>query len=130
MTIQTDDRRGFIRVPLDTRAEVLVQGQTFRAGEEIDLSMSGVRLSVSGAPPAPGSACRVRIQLPTAGDRVVIEAEGTVIRSVPGSLAIEFTDLDPDSYFHLKNLILNNASDPEQAEQEFTSHWGIRPARP
>jgi len=130
MTIQTDDRRGFIRVHLDTSAEVLAQGQAFQAGKGIDLSMSGVRLPISGPSPAPGSSCRVRILLPAAGDRVVIEATGTVIRSATDSLAIEFIELDPDGYFHLKNLILNNASDPEQAEQEFTSHWGIRPARP
>ncbi len=42
------------------------------------------------------------------------------------SLAVEFTELDPDSYNHLRRLILSNAKDPEKAEQEFESHWGIR----
>jgi hypothetical protein len=62
--------------------------------------------------------------------KLLIEADGKIIRSEPSSLAVEFTRLDLDSYHHLRQLILNNTDDPEKAEQEFSSHWGIRPRLP
>jgi hypothetical protein len=49
-----------------------------------------------------------------------------VIRSAPGSLAVSFTELELDSYDHLRRLIMNNTDEPERAEREFLSHWGIR----
>jgi hypothetical protein len=62
--------------------------------------------------------------------KLLIEADGNIVRSEPSSLAVEFTRLDLDSYYHLRQLILNNTDDPEKAEQEFSSHWGIRPRLP
>ncbi len=124
-----DDRRGFVRVPFNTEVEVEAQGTIIRSREEIDLSMSGIRLNTNEAIPSPGSTCRVKIILQASDNRVSLGAHGKVVRSAPGSLAVEFSDLDLDSYHHLRNLILNNTDEPEKAEREFTSHWGIRPPR-
>jgi hypothetical protein len=124
-----DDRRGFVRVPFNTEVEVETQGTVIRSREEINLSMSGIRLNTNETIPAPGVACRVKIILQASDNRVSLGANGKVVRSAPGSLAVEFSELDLDSYHHLKNLILNNTDEPEKAEREFTSHWGIRPPR-
>ena len=124
-----DDRRGFVRVPFNTEVEVEAQGTIIRSREEINLSMSGIRLNTNETIPAPGVACRVKIILQASDNRVSLGANGKVVRSAPGSLAVEFSELDLDSYHHLKNLILNNTDEPEKAEREFTSHWGIRPPR-
>jgi len=54
-----------------------------------------------------------------------------VVRSAPDGIAIHFRELlGLDSYEHLRNLILHNAVDPDQAEQEFESHIGLRKADP
>jgi len=124
-----DDRRGFVRVPFNTEVEVEAQGTIIRSREEINLSMSGIRLNTNEAIPSPGAACRVKIILQASDNRVSLGANGKVVRSAPGSLAVEFSELDLDSYHHLRNLILNNTDEPEKAEREFTSHWGIRPPR-
>ena len=132
MTIQGEDKRGFIRIPLNSDVEVQVQGRTYRACrslEGINLSMSGIRLCTGEAIPDAGSACLVKIFLEAPENGLIIEAHGTVMRSEPGSLAVEFTELDLDSYYHLKSLILNNTDEPEKAEKEFQSHWGIRSPR-
>ena len=126
MPDETGNRRGFIRVPFRTEVEIEAGDRILRSEKEIDVSMSGLRLSGEGALLAPGVSCRVSIILPTDGDRISIEARGRVIRSESGSLSLEFTELDFDSYHHLRQLILSNTDNPEKAEEEFIAHWGIR----
>ncbi len=129
MTVRMSDKRGFIRVPFNTEVEVQFPDRTIRSHEGIDLSMAGIHLSTGDEVPVPPSSCQVKILLKALEHTMLIEASGKVIRSAPRSLAIEFTELDVDSYDHLRQLILNNAEDPEQAEKEFTAHWGIREPR-
>ena len=94
---------------------------------DIDVSMSGVASVLwRGGPPA-GSLCMVSLFLqPLDEQSIAIEQREKLSRSDSGSIAVEFTGLDPDSYYHLRQLILNNAGDPEKAESEFDAHWGIR----
>jgi hypothetical protein len=121
------DRRGFIRVPLRTEVSVRAGDRTIRADTEINVSMGGMYIPSDEILPAPGVLCRVSIMLSSFENKLLIEADGKIIRSEPGSLAVEFTQLDLDSYHHLRQLILNNTDEPERAEKEFSSHWGIRP---
>ncbi len=106
--------------------EVRAQGRSIRSQEGIDISMSGIRLSTREAIPPAETPCQVTIVLGGSENPVIIEAKGKMVRSQEGSLAVEFTELDLDSYHHLQQLIVNNADDPERAEQEFAAHWGIR----
>lgn len=123
---EKNNRRGFIRVPFHTVVEVRAAGRLIRSQEGVNISMGGLTLSTSETVPEPAAPCRVKIILDAAEHGVPIEADATVIRSHSGSLAVEFTALDPDSYQHLRKLILYNTADPDQAEQEFDAHWGIR----
>ena len=130
MDMKPSDRRSFVRVPFNTEAEVQVDKRLIRSSEGIDVSLSGLRLASNEAVD-PGTLCQVKIILQTPETRLAIEAKGTVIRSAAGTLGIQFTELDLDSYLHLRQLILYNTEEPEKAEQEFSSHWGIRtPRRP
>lgn len=126
MTGDPSDKRGFIRIPFDTEVEIDAGMDIIRSNRGINLSMSGLHLTAADAAPPVGTPCRVSIILQTAALRVVIKAGGQISRSGPGDLAVEFSDLDLDSYFHLRQLILLNTDDPERAEREFTTHWGIR----
>lgn len=123
------DRRGFTRIPFHTEAEVRVGDQVHRSSDGIDVSMSGLRITTAGPPPAEGALCNVKITLKASENWLLIEAKGAVIRSEPGDVAVRFTELDLDSYQHLKQLILNNTDEPERVEQEFSAHWGIRGPR-
>lgn len=126
MADKVNEKREFIRVPFNTEVEIQVQGRTIKSKTGIDISMTGLRLTIEQSVPLAGVACGVKIILAASEPRVVIETQGTVIRSGPGSLAVTFTELDLDSYHHLRQLIMNNTDEPERAEREFVSHWGIR----
>jgi len=126
MADQGDERRGFIRVPFNTEVAVEGEGKTIQSREGINVSMSGIRLFTSESIPAPGSPCQVKILLQASESRLPIEARGIVARSEPGILAVQFTEIDLDGYHHLRQIILNNTDEPEKAEKEFSTHWGIR----
>jgi hypothetical protein len=126
MTNGAQERRGFVRVPFKTEVEIQAALETIRSEADIDVSMSGVRVPYDDHGPEPGTMCRVSIILKASDHRLAIVASGNIIRSEHGSIAVEFTELDLDSYNHLRLLILNNTEDPERAEQEFHTHWGIR----
>ena len=130
MNTQPMEKRGFIRVPFKTSVEVRVQGHVIRSHDDLNISMSGIHLCTSEAIPPVGTPCEVTITLGKFEEPVIIEAKGKTIRSEIGSLAVEFSELELDSYLHLQQLIINNADDPKQAEQEFHAHWGIRIPRP
>lgn len=124
----SEERRGFIRVPFDTKAKVTAGGKTVESRNGIDISMSGLCIECERqAGFSVGASCEVSIRLSAADEQAIIEAKGTIVRSDDTCLGINFTEIDLDSYHHLRQLILHNTTDPERAEQEFHSHWGIRP---
>jgi hypothetical protein len=129
MLPQRKEKRGFSRVPFKTEVEVRVEGRSIWSEEGIDISMSGIRLSTREAIPPAEIPCQVTIALGGSENPVIIDAKGKMVRSQEGSLAVEFTELELESYHHLQQLIVSNADDHERAEQEFSAHWGIRKPR-
>jgi hypothetical protein len=130
MPDQEKEKRDFMRVPFNTEVEIHIGDRTIQSESGINISMRGLRASTGDKAPAAGAVCSARIILNASGDRTIIQADGRIVRSEEGSVAMEFTGLDIDSYHHLRQLIINNADDPEQAEQEFLHHWGIRKPQP
>ena len=122
-----EEKRDFMRVPFSTEIEIKSGDHTIRSTSGINISLSGLCLSTEEPTPLAGDACSVKIRLGEPEHRVTIEAKGSVIRTDAGQVAVQFSELDFDSYHHLRQLVIYNADDPEQAEQEFSSHWGIRP---
>lgn len=123
---QDSERREFVRVPFRTGSTVRTADRTIWASSALDLSMNGIRIEISGTPPAPGTTCEVEMVLSEDEPPVIIEARGTVVRSAPGTIAVHFTEVDLDSYQHLREIVLNNAGSPEEAERQIRAHWGIR----
>jgi hypothetical protein len=126
MTAGPTEKRAFIRVPFNTTVEVRVQDRVIRSQGGIDVSMGGVGLSTRDPIPPADAPCRVTINLGGSENPIRIDAKGAIVRSLGGSLAVKFIDLDIDSYQHLRQLIVNNADDPDRAELEFVVHWGTR----
>jgi PilZ domain-containing protein len=126
MSVQPSEKRDFLRIPFETDVEVRWSGGLIKPKSGLNISMSGLGFSTDHRLPALGSACNVNIILTAADTRLVIAAGGNVVRLHQGTVGIEFSELDLDSYHHLRKLIVNNAEDPDRAEQEFEAHWGIR----
>lgn len=124
-----NEKREFVRVPFTTGTTVRTADRTIWSSKTLDVSMSGLRVETTETVPREGTFCEVEIVLAEAPEPVVIEARGSIVRSGPGTVAVHFSEVDVDSYEHLRQLILNNSDDPERAEKEFGAHWGIRTSR-
>jgi hypothetical protein len=120
------EKREFVRVPFTTEAEIQIGDLSIRSSSGINISLNGLRLATEQSVADEGGPCIIKIVLKAFNHHVIIEAQGQVARTGPGYLAAKFTELDPDSYHHLRQLIINNADDPLRAEEEFDAHWGIR----
>ena len=127
--MQPQEKREFLRVSFTTEVEVRTDDRTFGSSSGINISLNGLKLATDQPVPEEGSPCSVKIMLRAFEHQVVIETHGRVARSGQGTLAVEFIDLDLDSYHHLRQLIISNADDPGRAEREFDAHWGIRRPR-
>ncbi len=121
-----EDKREFSRVPFRIRTTVRTPDRTIWSSSTLDVSLGGLRIETTEQAPPEGTKCEIEIVLAESPEPAIIEARGEVIRSAPGTLAVRVDEIDIDSYEHLKQLVLQNAEDPEQAERQFFAHWGIR----
>jgi len=113
------EQRRRTRVEFRTKADVQAVGLRMLDLETRDLSHKGVFL-LGDLPLKEGQGCMVTIYLPSdAEDAPVLSLEGRVARVVKGGVAIDFISMDPDTYMHLRHLVLLNADNPDLAAEEF-----------
>ena len=115
------EKRRFTRVPFRVKAEMTVNYVLSSAEEISDLGVGGCLLPIT-ADLEQGNACHVRILLSGTSSELSVRVEGEIVRCKTGAIAIKFTHIDPDSLFHLQNIIRYNSSDSDPVEQELRDH--------
>ena len=124
MPNEPSNQREFTRVPVNCRVEVKAAGRAVQCSSVGTLSMNGM-LVLTPEQLSPGTECEITISL--LEDEILIELLGTVVRNYPEGIALTFTKiLGPESYTHLRNLVLYNAQDTDKVEYEFETHAGIK----
>lgn len=120
-----NENRRFSRISIRVNAELTLE-DTCHAVEEIsNLSMGGCLLPLS-LDPETGTPCRLKIRLDGTDEKMAIVAEGQIIRTGPNGVAVQFTRIDPDSLFHLQNIIRYNAPDADLIDFELARHPGLK----
>lgn len=113
------DRRRRTRVNFHARADIQTLGARLLDLETRDLSHKGVFL-LGELPLKDGLGCTVTLHLVGETENApTLHMEGRIVRSTGEGTAIDFVSMDPETYLHLRNLVLLNAEDPEEAEKEF-----------
>ncbi len=120
----SSERRRFSRIPFRVKAEITVDDAFYSAEDIENLSVGGCLLPIT-ADIKPGTGCHVRILLTGTSSELIIRIDGEVSRCIPEAVAIKFTRIDPDSLFHLQNIILYNSPDPNVVEKEILDHPGL-----
>lgn len=123
------ERREFSRVSVAMRVEVTAGKKTILSSQLKNISMGGLFLISPEKLPV-GADCQVDILLedPTRQDRIT--ARGKTVRVAEEGMAIHFQEIiGPESYHHLRNLVLYNAPDAEKVEKEIEDHIGIKPKK-
>jgi hypothetical protein len=119
------NRREFLRVPLHFTLDVLAdeKGQTVLKSQ--DLSLRGVYLS-GALPQKLGESCELKLHLGEGDDAICIEIMGRIVRVDETGVGVEFLSVKGAAALaHLRNLILYNSDDPEEAEKFMLKHHGI-----
>lgn len=120
------NQREFTRVRTTIPIDCAVPGGRTMIGTTRDVSLCGCFVA-STETPASGDRLGVTLHIDGRGGAIRVLASAEVVRCLPGGFAVQFLELlEVDSYEHLRNLVLYNAEDPNQAETEFDSHLGLK----
>ena len=107
-----EGRRRNTRVPFQATVNLRFAGGEYLQCETRDLGVRGVFVvGVQG--PAAGEACETELCLSGTSSRICLAMEGLVARTDGEGLALHFTGMDFDSFFHLRNIIYYNSGDPD-----------------
>ena len=101
------------QVVLKTRVSQITMG-----ANSSDISMKGMFVSTDERIPV-GTPCNLEIVLSGTTSRLALGIDGVIACQDKNGLGIVFKSMDADSFFHLKNIVMYNASDPNVIEKEW-----------
>lgn len=108
MTEDNRERRSTFRVQLQALVNLQVDNETFVSDTNLrDLSLDGVSLKTTKSLPLHGS-CEFEITITGPSSMLQFSGKGRIIRQDSHGTAVKFTELEMDSYMHLKNIVLLN----------------------
>jgi hypothetical protein len=112
------DRRKRTRVKFQFETVVTVDNRDVRVHSH-NLSLKGMLCSTDINFRA-DQVCRVTLNLTpqTKGEPIQATIHGRIIRTNPIETAIDFTLMDAESFFHLKNIVECHAQEPERIARE------------
>jgi hypothetical protein len=111
------EKRNTIRVPFHVRS-VVKHGDSVIEGDVIDLSTGGMLFQTGGDIPV-DEVVQVSLFLYGTSSNLSLNISGRVVRRSESGTAIKFTELDLDSFIHLRNIVSRNAFDEQKIIMEF-----------
>ncbi len=111
------EKRKYSRVLF--RAEANVQcGENTISGTVDNLSMKGIFLNTTVSIP---NDFPLDISIVLSGSSTVLSIfiKGRAVRHTDSGIAIEFSEMDLDSFIHLKNVVTYNSDDPDGISEEY-----------
>ena len=111
------EKRNTIRVPFHVRSIVKYKDNILE-GDVVNLSTGGMLLNTGETIPV-GETVQVSIYLYGSSSQLSLAITGKIVRGSEKGLAVRFTELDLDSFIHLRNIISHNAVDDENIIKEF-----------
>jgi hypothetical protein len=118
----TEQKRSNTRVSFNSRAEVRFDGRVVE-GEVRNLSLKGVLILTDQEIPQ-GQEVDVTIHLTGVGSQLSLRMEAEVVRAEGGQLGLHFTEVDLDTFIHLRNIVAYNEGDDEKIMNEFFRNFG------
>jgi len=113
----SQERRKNTRVPFQATVDLTFGDKTYSNCETENLSIKGVSVpGISGH--EKGESCMVALSLSGSTSELKLNMQGEVVRVEDNRIALLFTEIDLDSFYHLKNIIYYNSEDPDRIEQE------------
>lgn len=107
------ERRKRTRVPVCFDLSIVVGGRGI-AAKTRNISMSGVSFK-STQPFTVDEKCKIHLRL---DNEAQLAIKAKILRSSEVETIASFTEMDENSFYHLKRLLQHNAADADQIEKE------------
>jgi hypothetical protein len=112
------ERRKYRRVPFEVTAAVQTDRISIN-GTVDNLSMNGMFLTTEKTV-ACDSPLEISIILSGSSSMLSIRLKGRVVRQTEAGIAVEFQEMDLDSFIHLRNILAQNSDDPDAVYEEYS----------
>lgn len=110
--MKNDERRQNTRVHFHTTASLQFSERLFKNCETRDLSVKGLFVqNVTGQ--EAGDKCEIDLHLSGATSELKLAMRGEIVRVQEDGVAVNFYEVDLDSFYHLKNIVYYNSVDPD-----------------
>ena len=116
----SDDQRKRTRVNFRATVTLKGGGVEFKDLDSRDLSLKGIFVLSEQKLPI-GTLVDVALDLSGGSSLVRLKMKGQIARSEPEGMAVDFTEVDLDSFYHLRNIVLYNSGDPLDVDQELAT---------
>ena len=114
-----NEKRKNTRVTFQTSADLKFIDTSYSKCETENLSVKGVSvLGITGH--QVGEKCELNLALSGSTSELRLEMKGEIVRVEENGVALHFTEIDLDSFYHLKNIVYYNSEDPDTIQAEFT----------
>lgn len=114
------DRRRDVRVTFRSTTILVFSDKVYEDCETINVSVGGAFVKdVNG--PDKGDQCKVVFHLDGRTSRLELEMDAEVIRTAQDGIAIQFFNVDTDSFCHLKNIVYYNYKHPEELDEDYVN---------
>lgn len=118
------EKRRFSRIGFSMPAELKVDQRVYFFSQVDNLSVGGCLFETVEVLKV-GTPCRLWLPLEPADPDLGVEVFGEISRCNEGTVSVRFSRIDPESLFHLQNIIRYNAVDPDRIEEEIKDHPGL-----
>ncbi len=119
-----ENKRKFSRVTFNVPLTFRVEDAEYKIPRFYNLSIGGCLLPIAHETD-PGTPCEIIIGLGGEESGLEVDVEGEIVRATGKEIAVKFTRIDPESLYHLQNIIRYNAPDADVIEQEIIEHPGL-----
>ena len=111
-------RRRYSRVKIDCSAWLIINNTRQKCGRVCDLSMGGVCI-FSESSLESGDMCVFELHESKQDSSKIYHYSAQVVWKKDDRFALEFVDIDSDSFFYLQTIVLYHADDPLEVAEEF-----------
>ncbi|MEW6266827.1 MAG: ATP-binding protein [Thermodesulfobacteriota bacterium] len=118
--IMDENQRKRTRVHFKAEVDLSAGQKKMKALASRDLSLKGLFVETRERLPL-GTKVDVALNLTGASSLVSLSMKGRVARVDEGGMGIDFDEIDLDSFYHLRNIILYNIDEPSDVESELAT---------
>ena len=118
------ERRRFPRIPFTFMTEIKVNDTSYFTEKISNISIGGCLLKID-ADLYVGTKCQIFMRLSGESSELTVSIRGEILRCDEGITAVKFIGIDPDSLFHLQNIVRYHSPDPDKIEEEISERPGI-----